>query len=173
MAVVGLQAVLVADHDEVAVALVIRGHAHAAVERRHHGRARLERQVHALVAPPVAEAEAGEDLGRVGAHEGARGVHQADAVAQRKAVQRGLERIDGVGHPVLDEGVVPLHLLEILDVVPGVVVPQDEQQPAVVDVQRVHVGTLALLEQALLGGEPGRDAQRVGRRGFPVGLRAQ
>ena len=173
MAVVGLQAVLVADHDEVAVALVIRGHAHAAVECRHHGRARPERQVHALVAPPVAVAEAGEDLGAVGAHERARGVHQADAVAQRKAVQRGLERIDGIGDPVLDEGLVPLHLLEILDVVPGMVVPQDEQQPAVVDVQRVHVDTLALPELARLGGESGRDAQRVGRRGFPVGLRAQ
>ena len=132
--------------------MVLR-HAHAAVEGGHHRRTRLQRQVYALVAPAVTVAELREGLRLVGAHERARLVHQQDRVVQRKAVQRDVVGVGRVGHPVVLEDILFPEHLDILDVVPGVVVPQDEQQAAVRDVQGVHRHALPFLEPGRVGAE--------------------
>ena len=77
--------------------------------------------------------------------------------------------IRGVRHPVLDEGAVILQQLEILDVVPGVVVLQYQQQAAVLDVQGVHFDALPLLKGAKFGDEVVRDAQGIGHASAVAG----
>ena len=136
VAVVGLQPVVVADDDQVAVAAHRLRDAHAAAEGGVDRVAHLERQIDPLVAASPAHAELAARIDRtlVGIVESRRGVHEGDdhrlgnVGLRHAAVREERFRI-----PVLLEDRAVLSHFAVADVFPGVVAEEYDVEASLPD----------------------------------------
>ena len=189
--VVGLQPVVVADDDQVAVAaLVIFRNTHAAAERGVDRVARLERQVDALMLAPPPRAVFAARVHRtlVGAVVARDRVHQVDD--HRFGHRRHVHLLVGEERcriPVFLEDGAVLGYLAVADVFPRVVAVKHHLYGVVARVERVDGHHVVGVENRLdlLGLEPqahcddgvygrslpGREGCDVQRIGFAFGLR--
>ncbi len=178
VAVVGFQAVVVADDYQIAVAAVVVGrHAHSPAERRINRVARLQRQVHSLVlaSSPRAVSAVRVYSAFVGAVVALGRVHQVDdhRVGHRRHVYVRVGKQVAHVPEFLEDGLV-FHHFAVADVFPRVVAVKHYQQRVVFRRKRVHHNQFVRVERRLyLFGfqAQAQGRQRVGGRGFGRGQR--
>ena len=147
VAVVGLQSVVVADDDQIAVsAAVVLRDAHPAAEGRIDGVAHLQRQVDALMGAAAAQAVTSARMGRtlVGAVVALRRVDQLEHHRRGHLGQIGiLVGEERLRIPILLEDGAVARYFTVAHIAPRIVAVEDDEERLVARIERIDDGRVA------------------------------